>query len=250
MKQIGWFTTARGPGSMNLFTTMLHSLDGGEINARLSFVFINRAVKGNQNRAKLIAMAEERNIPVVVYPSDTFMPELKEKDIDAWREEYGKGLRERIEPHPFDFGVLAGYMLIIDKETCRRYPIINLHPALPGTYTGTWEEIVGKVVENEDERYGAMVHICTSQLDRGTVIAYDSFPLDQIRAQVNSEEELVKAVRAEEVKREAPLLMWTIKAIVDGELVLRQGEVFDRFGEKMAGPLCLADRIDRQLRGS
>ena len=50
-----------------------------------------------------------------------------------------------------DFGVLAGYMLIIDPQTCREHEIINLHPALPDTYKGTWEEIVGQVVDNNDE---------------------------------------------------------------------------------------------------
>ena len=63
MKRIGWFTTARGPGSMNLFTTMLRSMDSGEIKAQLSFVFINRAVKGNQYRIKLIGMAEDAASP-------------------------------------------------------------------------------------------------------------------------------------------------------------------------------------------
>jgi len=247
MKKIGWFTTARGPGSYNLFNTMLNSIKNGDVNACLSFVFINRDVKGNQYRMKIIKMAEDNATPVILYPSDTFLPALKEKDIGAWRDAYGKGLREHISKYEMDFGVLAGYMLILDPETCKRFTIINLHPALPDTYKGTWEEIVGKVVDNDDSRYGATVHICTHELDRGETLSYDSFSLDDIKARFTTKEELVQRIRAEEVKREAHLLIETIRMIVDGDIVLKQGEVFDRRGERMTNYPCLAERIERKL---
>ena len=75
MKFIGWFTTARGPGSFNLFKTIMDNIDNGSIDAKISFVFINREVKGNQIRSKLIGMAEKAGIPVILLPSDTFEPE-------------------------------------------------------------------------------------------------------------------------------------------------------------------------------
>jgi len=248
MKTIGWFSTARGPGSYNLFRTMLEALRSKEINANISFIFINREEKGNKCRRKIIDMAEENDIPAIIYPSDTFMPELKERDISAWRDEYGKGLRERISQHKMDFGVLAGYMLIMDPETCRRYDIINLHPALPDTYKGTWEEIVGQVVDNDDECYGATVHLVTPELDRGQTIAYDSFPLAKLKAQYTSRDDLVKAIRAEEVKREAHLLMATIKLLVDGEVVIKKGRLFDTSGKAVHEYPCLEEAIDRKLK--
>jgi len=247
MKRIGWFTTARGPGSYNLFNTMMESMKKGEIKAKLSFVFINRDVKGNQYRMKIIEMAKERGIPVIILPSDTFRPELKEKDIGAWRDAYGKELRQSISKHEMDFGVLAGWMLIIDPETCRKHTLINLHPALPDTYKGTWEEIVEQVVENGDERYGATVHLCTAELDRGEPLAYDSFETKKLRSSYSSKDELVKAIRAEELKREAHLLMESIRTIVDGDVVLKEGKVFDRLGQRMKSHPCLAERIDKRL---
>lgn len=246
MKKIGWFTTARGPGSFNLFNTMIGRLESGDIHAELAFVFINRDVKGNKCRQKMIDMAEERGVPVIILPSDTFLPELRERDIDAWRDEYGKGLRGRISEHRLDFGVLAGYMLIIDPETCRRFPLINLHPALPGTYKGTWEEIVQKVVENRDERYGSTVHLCTPELDRGSAIAYDSFPTGRVTSPSMDREAAAKAIRAEELRREAYLLMETIKLIVEGKVVIRGGRVTDQGGEMLQAP-CLERDIDRWL---
>jgi phosphoribosylglycinamide formyltransferase-1 len=247
MMKIGWFTTARGAGSLNLLNTMLQRLDTGDIRAELSFMYINREVKGNQNRARMIKMAEDRGACVDIFPSDSFRPDLKEKDIAAWRDAYGAGMRERIAKHPMDLGVLAGYMLILDPETCRRYTIINLHPALPDTYKGTWEEIIGQVVDNGDERYGATVHLCTAELDRGDTIAFDSFDIDRFRSPGASREEIIRAVRAEGVRREALLLMEAIKAIVDGEVVIRDGQVVDVLGRRLGKRADLSERIDDRL---
>lgn len=247
MKRIGWFTTGRGPGSLNLFNTMMDRIEAGEIRARLSFVLINRDLKGNRFRTSLVDRAQRGGIPVILYPSDTFMPELKERDIESWRAEYGKGMRERLAPHRMDFGVLAGWMLIMDPETCRRYTIINLHPALPGTYRGTWEEIIGQVVDNRDESYGAMVHLVTPELDRGQSIAYDSFPLAPFFASSGDRQELVQRIRDREVRREAHLLMAAVKAMVDGDIVVQGGEVLDRSGRPMRDPMRLSDSIDHML---
>jgi phosphoribosylglycinamide formyltransferase 1 len=247
-KSIGWFTTARGPGSLNLFRTLLEWVHNGDIEAKVSFVFINRDVKGNTYRQRLIDMAVEEEIPVIIFPSDSFRPDLKRKDLDEWRDAYGEGLRKCIADHPMDFGVLAGYMLIIDRITCRRYDIINLHPALPNTYTGTWEEIVGKVVENGDPCYGAMVHICSPELDRGAIVAYDSFPTEPILNETIPAEEKARRVRAEELRREAPLLMTSIKMLVDEQVSIRCGKVYDRDGAEVEGCLDLSDRVSLALK--
>lgn len=248
--KIGWFTTARGPGSLNLFTTMRERIRSGDIDAQLAFVFINRDIKGNEYRKKIIQMAEEDGVPVIIFPSDGFMPELKARDIAAWRDAYGEGVRERISRYPMDFGVLAGYMLIIDPQTCREYDLINLHPALPDTYKGTWEEIITQVVDNDDKAYGATIHVCSPELDRGSIIAYDSFPVGPLRSQNGSKDELVKAVRGTEVQREAPLLMEAIKMIVDREIVLRKGEVLDLQGRKQSGHRDLSDRVSTVIAKS
>lgn len=247
MKRIGWFTTGRGPGSLGLFSAMRSKIKSGEIDAQLSFVFLNREVKGNQNRAALIAMAEDDGVPVIILPSDGFRNDLKAKDMNAWRDAYGKAMRERISEHPMDFGVLAGYMLILDPETCMKFDIINLHPALPNTYQGTWEEIVRKVVENGDRYYGSMVHLCTPELDRGQTIAYDRFPLADIRERYERPEELVHQIRAVEVRREAPLLMATIGLLASGQLRIIGGKLFDANDSLVEVETDASELVDRLL---
>ncbi len=246
MKKIGWFTTARGPGSLNLYNTMIERIDSGDIKAELAFVFINRDIKDNSYRAEIVNSAEERGIPVVILPSDTFEPDLKKRDMTAWRNKYGEKLREKIDCYQMDFGVLAGYMLIFDDATCIKYPLINLHPALPDTYKGTWMEIVGQVIDNNDECYGSMVHICSPELDRGDTIAYDSFPVSSVVGD-GSRDERIQNVRAEESRREAPLLMETIKMLVNGEISLRDGHLYDSEGRRMKEYPCLADRINSKI---
>ncbi len=244
MKRIGWFTTGRGPGSLGLFSTVRSLIKSGEIDAELSFVFMNREVKGNPNRAKLIAMAEEDGVPVIILPSDGFRNDLKGKDLDAWRRAYGKAMRDMISEHPMDFGVLAGYMLILDPDTCSKYDIINLHPALPSTYQGTWEEIVSRVAESDDATYGSMVHVCTPELDRGATVAYDEFGIEDLRKKFSSKEELVSALRERQRSREVPLLMRTIKMLAEGDVLLAHGDLRDRNGKPVRSAPNLAGEID------
>lgn len=243
MNRIGWFTTARGPGSLNLYKTIIDRIDSGDINAELAFIFINREIKGNKYRAEIVNSAESRGIPVVILPSDSFEPDLKKKGMTEWRNRYGEKLRESISGFHMDFGVLAGYMLIFDDVTCTQYPLINLHPALPNSYQGTWMEIIGQVIDNNDEHYGSMVHICSPELDRGDTIAYDCFDVASA-AGSGTRDEKIERVRAEESRREAPLLMETIKMLVNGEIILKDGHLYDSNGNRMNEYPCLADRIN------
>jgi phosphoribosylglycinamide formyltransferase-1 len=230
-----------------LFSTIRSEIKSGTIDAKLSFVFMNREVKGNQFRAKLISMAEEDGVPVIILPSDGFRSDLKAEDMTAWRSAYGKAMRSAISEHPMDFGVLAGYMLILDPETCAKHSIINLHPALPGTYQGTWEDIVRRVAESNDENYGSMVHLCTPELDRGDTVTYDRFDISDLRRDHTSKEELAKAIRAREVRREVPLLMETVKLLVNGDVVIRDGRLLDRNGRELVEAPCIASIIDGRL---
>lgn len=244
MKRIGWFTTGRGPGSLGLFSTLRSKIRSGEIDAELSFVFLNREVKGNRNRAKLIAMAEEDGVPVLILPSDEFLGELKAKDLESWRSAYGKAMREMISEHPMDFGVLAGYMLILDPETCAQYDIINLHPALPDTYQGTWEDIVRLVADSDDVTYGSMVHVCTAELDRGATVAFDEFGIEDLRQKCSSRDELASALRQRQRSREVPLLMETVKLLSSGGVMLERGRLLSERREPLPGRIDLTDSID------
>ena len=40
--KIGWFTTARGPGSMGMYSNVVNAIQSNTIDAEISFVFSNR----------------------------------------------------------------------------------------------------------------------------------------------------------------------------------------------------------------
>jgi formyltetrahydrofolate-dependent phosphoribosylglycinamide formyltransferase len=71
-----------------------------------------------------------------------------------------------------DIVVLAGWMLIMGEaflDAMGSIPVINLHPALPGTFEGTHaiQRSYEAFQEGEVDRVGAMVHRVVKEVDRG-----------------------------------------------------------------------------------
>ena len=162
-----------------------------------------------------------------------------------------------------DISVLVGYMLITSPEMCRQYPMINLHPALPGGPAGTWQQVIWKLIEEKADESGVMFHVATEILDGGPVLTYCSFPIrggdyealwqkvdglaiEEIKAE-GEEQPLFKRIRQEGAIREGPLLLATLKALVDGRLKVLGGQVLDSSGA-LAGGACLNDEIERFLK--
>jgi hypothetical protein len=55
-------------------------------------------------------------------------------------------------------------------------------------------------------------------------------------------------VRAMELRREAYLLMETIKFFVEGKIRAEHGKLYDHEGKQLIGQPCLADRIDHMIK--
>ena len=156
MLRLGWFSTGRGPGSRNLLKAVMDGKERGELDVEIAFVFCNWDNDEEDNpkreqRQMFFDMVRGYGIPLVTASWKKFEPELWKTDQVRWRDEYGKLLRERISPYPFDLGILAGYMLWMDDETCRTYDILNLHPALPdGPYRPGLLDVEGKGAYSPD----------------------------------------------------------------------------------------------------
>ncbi len=160
--------------------------------------------------------------------------------------------------------VLAGYMLIVSPEMCRRYTMINLHPAEPGGPKGTWQEVIWELIARGADRTGVMVHLVTEALDEGPPITYCTFPLkgrrfDPLWVQMGAklgfmplgeviQEEgeknpLFQEIRRQGVVREIPLLLLTMKVLAEGEVGIEGGRILDREGRE-TGPFCLNREVD------
>ena len=72
---------------------------------------------------------------------------------------------EILEDEKADTIVLAGYMLIVSREICQRYAMINHHPAAPGGPKGTWQEVIWELISRGVDTTGVMIHVVTELLD-------------------------------------------------------------------------------------
>ena len=55
--------------------------------------------------------------------------------------------------------------------------MINLHPAAPGGPAGTWQEVIWQLIEGDAMETGVMMHLVTSELDKGPPVTYCTFPI-------------------------------------------------------------------------
>jgi phosphoribosylglycinamide formyltransferase-1 len=160
---------------------------------------------------------------------------------------------------------MAGYMLIVSPAMCRRYALLNLHPALPGGPTGTWQDVIWQLLEEGAGETGAMIHLATAELDSGPVVALCRFSLKgpeweplwaqfrekrrtlsvaEIAAAEGESEPLFAEIRRRGEVREIPLLYQTIRRFADGKLSTADGGVFS---ESARLPLDLTESVELEL---
>ncbi len=83
-----------------------------------------------------------------------------------------------IEESQADLIVLAGFMRILSKHAVQFFhnKIINIHPSLLPKYPGL--NTHRKVIENNDPKHGASVHLVDNLLDHGRVLAQTQFKVE------------------------------------------------------------------------
>jgi phosphoribosylglycinamide formyltransferase-1 len=274
MLRLGWFSTGRGPGSRNLLRTVMEKKYAGVLDVNIEFVFCNwdNAEEPNpkkEQREQFFDMVKSYGIPLVTLSWKTFRPDLWTNDQTAWRNEYGKKKRELLSKYGFDIGVLAGYMLWVDDETCVTYDLINLHPALPDGPKGTWQEVIWQLIKENANEHGIMIHLCTKEWDRGAALSYCGFPIrgkeydelwenmyeklktrtmEQIKAEEGENEPLFATIRKNGAKRELPLIVSTIKQFADGNLKMKGQKAFCN-NVPLSGPFDLSADVNNSVNG-
>lgn len=272
--RIGWFTTARDTAARELFLAVYNGIKNGEIRGEISFVFSNREQKESAVSDDFFQLVKGLDIPLVCFSSKNFKPELRlagntdKKVLQEWRLQYDREIIGRIESSKPDLIVLAGYMLIAGSEICKKFNMINLHPALPGGPVGTWQEVVWELIKDRVDKTGAMMHLVTEELDEGPPITYYSFPikggqfdewwedldkklrnktLPQIAKVDGESNPLFVLIREEGVKREIPLLFYTVREFSNGKLKIENGRVVAD-GSVMQEGYCLNEEIEKSLK--
>lgn len=267
--QLGWFSTGRGKGSQGLLQVAQDSIKSGEIKAEIAFVFCSRERGETEATDTFLNMVENYNIPLVSFSYQRFkMGKPDDSDPDAlptWRLDYDRGVMKRLQGFHPDLCVLAGYMLIVGPEMCRKYDMINLHPAAPGGPAGTWKEVIWQLIECKAEATGVMMHLVIPELDKGPPATCCTFPirgkpfdrywdeirdypLEKIRKEQGENNNLFRAIRQHGFARELPLIIATIKAFSGGKVkITADKQIVDAANKPISG-YDLTEEINNQVK--
>lgn len=150
-------------GNGTNFQAIIDSIDKNIILGNIQCVISNKICKG-------IEIAKNNNIPVHTV--------IKNKNEN--REEYDIRLVNIIKPLKPNLIVLAGWMRILTNKFIKEFDkIINLHPALPNTFTGIncIEKAFNAFRLKRINYTGIMVHNVIEKVDGGEVIAMCKVPI-------------------------------------------------------------------------
>jgi folate-dependent phosphoribosylglycinamide formyltransferase PurN len=270
MYQFGWFSTGRDKAARDLLEVAYNSKKQGEIEAELAFVFCNREPGESAQSDLFLKLVECYGIPLVCFSYQKFKTgrasSQQGEALPRWRLDYDREVMKRLKAFHPDLCVLAGYMLIVGKEMCSKYDMLNLHPAAPGGPAGTWQEVIWQLVERKAKETGVMMHLVTPELDSGPVVSYCTFPIagalfdsfwheiegqsiDEIKRQQDENNSLFKLIRQHGLKREFPLILATMKAFSQGRMKIIDGKVTDSQGKAING-YNLTDEINKLVKGA
>jgi len=270
MYQLGWFSTGRDKAARDLLQAVQSQITLGEIEAEIIFVFCNREPGESAESDAFLKQVDDYHIPLVCFSYQKFKDR---QDVPAtsqggtlprWRLEYDREVMNRLQVFYPDLCVLAGYMLIVGKEMCQRYNMINLHPAAPSGPAGTWQEVIWQLIEARAEQTGVMMHLVTPELDKGPPVTYCTFPIrgesfnrywdkvkghavGEIQREEGEKNLLFQLIRQYGLTREFPLIISTIKAFSQGKIKIANGKVIDTEGRPISG-YNLTDEINELLR--
>ncbi len=143
---------------------VIDACESGDLDADVVAVICDR------KKAYSLERADNAGIPSRYHPWKPYKDEGKD------RREYDADLAEIVAAYEPTFVILAGWMRVLTSAFLDRFPmrVINLHPALPGTFAGThaieraWDDFqAGKITQT-----GVMVHYVPDEgVDVGPVIA-------------------------------------------------------------------------------
>ena len=182
-------------GNGSNLQAILDACASGELPTRVVVVISNKADAYGLERA------QKAGVPSVV------LEKLKDQD----RRDYDTQLAEIVAAYRPDWVVLAGWMRILTSAFLDHFPnrVINLHPALPGTFPGTHaiERAYEAWQRGEIDRTGVMVHLVPDEgVDVGPVLG--------MRKIIFRPDESLEKFEGRMHKIEHDLLVETLKSVL------------------------------------
>lgn len=271
--KIGWFSSGGGKGSRNLLTAVAGSIERFALDAEISFVFCSHETGEAPETDLFFELVDSYGIPLETLSYRDFKKahgistwQTPEAQLPGWRLDYDRQVMDLIKKYSVDICVLAGFMLIVGPEMCRKYAMLNLHPAEPGGPVGTWREVIWKLIDQRGTRSGVMMHLVTPELDKGPVVTYCTYTIrggafdkhwkelgDKQSSAIKEDQgeayALFRRIRQQGAERELPLIVSTLKAFAEGHVRVSNGQVYDSQGNRVEG-YDLSREVDLAVRGS
>lgn len=157
-------------GSGTNLQAILNACESGRLDAEVVLVVSNR------KEAYGLVRAEAAGVPTLYFPLKPY------RDDGRGRAQYDAELAAKVASAApeLDLIVLAGWMHVLSAPFLDRFPdkVINLHPALPGTFAGTHaiERAYAAFQAGEIRQSGCMVHHVIPEVDAGPVIVRSIVP--------------------------------------------------------------------------
>lgn len=192
-------------GNGSNLQSIIHSIEPGDLNARIACVI------SNNPDAYALTRAASRGIPCIVQENSGFKS----------RREYDAALVETLKGYGVELVVLAGYMRILSDVMVTAFPgaIMNIHPALLPSFPGLHAQ--QQALAYGVKFSGCTVHFVDCGTDTGPIILQAVVPVKQD----DTEETLSSRIQQEEHRLfpEAIRLFVERKLTIDGRRVLIQG---------------------------
>ena len=183
-------------GNGSNLQAILDACAAGELNAKVVSVISNKADAYGLVRAK------NSGTEAIHFP----------KLENESRNDYDARLAVYVSTCLPDYIVLAGWMRILSSFFLSSFPgrVINLHPALPGTFPGTHaiERAYEAYQRGEITHTGVMVHLVPDEgVDNGPVLATEIVPINK--------DDTLESLEARVHEVEHVLLVNTLKKILE-----------------------------------
>ena len=157
IRRLGVLISGRGSN----LQALIEAIDAGRLDASIAVVISNRANAGGLDRAR------EAGIEGLTLDHRQF----------ATRDEYDQELARVLQAHQVSLVCLAGFMRLIGARLLDAFPnaILNIHPSLLPAFPGVNAQ--GQALDHGVRVSGATVHLVTTDLDGGPIVAQAAVPV-------------------------------------------------------------------------
>lgn len=181
---------------------ILKNIESGQIRANPAAIITNNSYAGVVEKV-LTADIPYYHISSVTHPDE---------------HERTRIILEVLERHNADLIILAGYMKKLPEEIIIQYEnrILNIHPALLPKFGGKnmyGMNVHRAVLESNEKKSGATVHIVNSEYDKGKILAQKSV---EVKNNDNPE-----TLRKRVLKAEHTLYSEVISKVISGDINLK-----------------------------